>query len=117
MQWISLAVLGKRIKAIKYMMRDKTVPKGKKLLVILGLVYLVLPVDLIPPIIPVFGFLDDIILWLFILSSLKDVLDRYWQTEGMENDRRDPKARYPGKHLIDDVTFEVKEEDCDQDKE
>ena len=51
-----------RIKAISSMMRDKTVPKRKKALVIFGLIYLVLPVDIIPPVLFPFGFLDDLIL-------------------------------------------------------
>ena len=49
MQFISFRVLFRRIKAIKSMMRDKTVPKRKKILVVLGIIYLFLPVDLIPP--------------------------------------------------------------------
>ena len=47
MNFLSFRFLIKRIKAIKEMMKDKTVPKRKKALVIFGLIYLVLPVDLI----------------------------------------------------------------------
>ena len=50
MQFISFRVLASRIKAISSMMADKTVAKSKKILVILGIVYLFLPVDLIPPV-------------------------------------------------------------------
>ena len=49
MQFISFRVLSKRIKAISSMMKDKTVPKRKKLLIVLGIIYLFLPIDLIPP--------------------------------------------------------------------
>ena len=67
----------KRIKAIPKFLKDKRVSLWKKLLIALGLVYLLLPFDIIPPIIPVFGFLDDVVLWLFILYYLRDQLDRY----------------------------------------
>ena len=70
-----------RIKAISSMMRDKTVPKRKKALVIFGLIYLVLPVDIIPPVLFPFGFLDDLVLWIWIIWHLKDTLDQYWVGE------------------------------------
>ena len=37
MQFISFRVLSRRIKAISSMMKDKTVPKRKKLLIVLGI--------------------------------------------------------------------------------
>ena len=40
MQYISLRFLAGRIKAIGKMMKDKNVPKRKKFLVILGIIYL-----------------------------------------------------------------------------
>ena len=79
MQFISFRVILKRIGAITSLLRDKTVPLRKKALVVFGLVYLFLPVDLIPPILFPFGFIDDLILWVFILWHLKDELDQYWK--------------------------------------
>ena len=38
-----------------------------------------MPIDLIPAPVLIFGFIDDIVLWLFILSHLKDELDQYWK--------------------------------------
>jgi uncharacterized membrane protein YkvA (DUF1232 family) len=67
----------RRIKAVPKFLKDKRVALWKKLLIALGLVYLVLPFDFIPPIIPVFGWLDDIILWLYLLYYLRDQLDSY----------------------------------------
>ena len=55
MQFISFRILIRRIKAIKSMMRDKTVPKRKKALVVAGIIYLFLPIDLIPPVLFPFG--------------------------------------------------------------
>ena len=79
MQFISFRVLFRRIKAISSMMKDRSVPKRKKALVIFGILYLFMPLDLIPPVIFPFGFLDDLILWIWILFHLKDTLDRYRQ--------------------------------------
>lgn len=110
MQFISFAVIFKRIKAIKFMMRDKNVSFFKKALVVFGIIYLVLPIDLIPPIIPVFGFLDDLILWLFILDYLKDELDKYWAQEDPAERVKQTKKKYRGKNIVDGVEYEVWED-------
>ena len=47
MQFVSFAVLGKRIKSIKALLKDPNVPKRKKFLVIFGIIYLLMPIDLI----------------------------------------------------------------------
>ena len=104
MRFLWFAVLGRRIRAIPSFLKDKTVPMRKKALVVFGLIYLILPVDLIPPVIPVFGFLDDAVLWLFILYYLREELDRYAvPTAGAGKDLR-------GKDVID-VDFTVNEEE------
>lgn len=102
---VAFGILFKRIRAIRFMMADKTVPKRKKALIVFGLVYLFLPVDLIPPILFPIGFVDDLILWIFILWYLKDTLDTYWMGGKPVNYSK----KY--KNTIDDVDFEVKEED------
>lgn len=105
MQFLGLRVLGKRIKAIRFMMKDKTVPLRKKALVVFGIVYLFLPLDLIPPIIFPIGFLDDLLLWIFILYYLKDTLDTYWLGE--------KEVSYEGKfkETIEGEDFVVVEDD------
>ena len=80
-QYITFRILWKRIKAIRFMMKDQTVSRGKKILVILGIIYLVLPVDIIPPVLFPFGILDDLVIWFAILYYLKDTLDTYWMGE------------------------------------
>lgn len=107
MQFISFRVLAGRIKAISSMMADKTVPKRKKVLVILGIVYLFLPVDLIPPVLFPFGFLDDLVLWIWILWTLKDTLDNYWVGEK----EQDFSGNYSKKDIIEGVDFTVEQED------
>ncbi|MEG0829844.1 MAG: DUF1232 domain-containing protein [Anaerovoracaceae bacterium] len=79
MQFFGFRMIFKRIKAIRFMMKDKSVPKRKKALIVVGIAYLVLPIDLIPLILfPPLAWLDDMILWLWILWYLRDELDKYW---------------------------------------
>ncbi|WP_324822511.1 YkvA family protein [Sinanaerobacter sp. ZZT-01] len=108
MQFISLSFIIKRIKTIIYMMKDKSVPKRKKALIIVGIVYLLLPFDLIPPIIPILGFLDDFILWVFILGHLRDELNKYWVGD---DEIKPTTKKYRGKNVINDVDFEVCEDE------
>ena len=106
MSFFSFRFLIKRIKAIKEMMKDKTVPKRKKALVIFGLIYLVLPVDLIPPVLFPFGFLDDLVLWLYIIWHLSDILDTYWMGEKTE----DYSGKFKAENLVENVQFNVDDE-------
>ena len=105
MQWIFLSVFMKRIKAIKFFMKDKAVPKRKKLIIVLGILFLISPINLIT--VPVFGLglIDDIILWGFIIYYLKDELDKYWLGEKEVNPKQQEALK--GKDIIDDVDFEI----------
>lgn len=102
-QFIGYNVILKRIKAIKFMMKDKSVPFRKKLLIILGIVYLFLPIDIIPPVLFPIAWMDDLVLWIWILWHLKDELDKYWIGEKAE----DLSKKYKGKNVINDATYEV----------
>lgn len=42
-----------------------------------GIVYVVSPIDIIPDFIPIVGFTDDITVFLFVLKSVNDELERY----------------------------------------
>lgn len=107
MQFLGFRVIFKRIKAIRFMMKDKSVPKRKKALVIAGIIYLFLPVDLIPPVLFPIAWVDDLILWLWILWYLRDELDKYWYG-GKEVDFS---KKFRGKTVIDDVKYEVGDKD------
>ena len=85
------------------MMKDKTVPKRKKALVIFGLIYLVLPVDIIPPVLFPFGFLDDLVLWIWIIWHLKDTLDQYWLGEKTVDYSKDFKSE----NMVEGGEFKV----------
>ena len=106
MQYISFRMILGRIKAIKAMMADKTVPKRKKLLIVLGLVYLVMPLDLAPVVLGPVAAVDDLVLWLWILWNLKDTLDAYWIGEKVDDFSKD----FSGKNLVEGVEFNVDEE-------
>ncbi len=91
MRFFGLRLILRRIRHLKDLLKDPGVNKGKKILVIFGFVYLFLPVDLIPPIIFPFGFLDDLVLWIFIIWHLKDTLDKY--SEGADLGKKYPKDK------------------------
>ena len=103
MQFFSFRFIINRIKAISSMMKDKTVPKRKKALVIFGLIYLVLPVDIIPPVLFPFGFLDDLVLWIWIIWHLKDTLDQYWLGEKTVDYSKDFKSE----NMVEGADFKV----------
>lgn len=106
MNFLSFRILIRRIKSIKYLMRDKNVSKWKKGLIVLAIAYLCMPIDLIPIVIPVFGIMDDILLWIFVLWTLKDQLDAYW----VDDQTVDRKRKYRNKNIIEDVEYRVENE-------
>ena len=111
MQFLGFRVLWRRIKAIRFMMADKTVPKRKKAIIIAGIIYLFLPFDIIPPFIFPVGILDDIVVWILILWYLRNELDKYWNGEKVT----DLSKKYRGKQVVDDVEYEVAEDDAKKD--
>ncbi len=113
MQYITFRVLMKRIKAIGSLLKDRTVPFRKKALVIFGIIYLFLPVDLIPPILFPFGFIDDLILWIYILWTLKDELDAYWTGEKTE----DLSKKFRDKTIVEGVEFDIEDDGKNKDKD
>ena len=106
MQFFGFRVLIKRIKAIRFMMADKTVKWTKKAIIIAGIVYLFLPVDIIPPVIFPFGIIDDLLVWALILWYLSSELDKYWIGEKP----KDYSRKFRGKTVVDDVEYDVDDE-------
>lgn len=109
MQYFGLRVLLKRIKAIWFMLKDKSVLKRKKAIIIAGIIYVIMPVDLIPIAILPVSWLDDVLLWLFILWYLRHELDKYWLGEKPV----DFSKKYHGKNVVDDVKYEVEDDEKD----
>jgi uncharacterized membrane protein YkvA (DUF1232 family) len=66
------------------LVRDPRVPTGRKLLLGASLVYLAMPIDLVPDFIPVAGQLDDAIVVALVLRSLlrsggPELLHEHWR--------------------------------------
>jgi uncharacterized membrane protein YkvA (DUF1232 family) len=59
-----------RLKTIVALMRDPRVSKFPKILVVGAIVYLLLPVDAVPDMAPVVGWLDDLMFLVGALSLL-----------------------------------------------
>ena len=106
MQRLTLALLLGRLKHIKNLLKDKEVAFWKKVLVVFAIFYLFLPLDLIPPLIPVFGFLDDAVLWTGVLYLVWDELGKYGERK--EFTKSEKKKNFHGKNMVDGVEFEVK---------
>lgn len=106
MNFFGIQMLMRRIKAIRFMMADKSVPRRKKALIIFGIVYILFPIDFIPAFLFPLSLLDDLVLWGFILWSLSNELDKYW-TGGKT---KDYSKKFRGKTFVDDVEYEVNED-------
>ena len=101
-----IMILLRRIRGIIPFMKDRSVKWWKKAIIIAALIYLVLPVDLIPPLIPVFGWLDDILIWAAILYFMGKELDKY--VPGAKSSEK--KYRYKDTE-VQEVQFTVSEEE------
>jgi len=68
---------------------DKEVPPKVKGMILMGFAYLISPIDVLPDFIPVFGFVDDLLIAVILLnkiinsgdSLLKDKIKDYWVGE------------------------------------
>ena len=101
-------ILFRRLRAIIPMMKDKSVAWWKKAIIIAAVIYLVLPADLIPPIIPVFGFLDDVLIWAAILYFMGSELDKYMPQRNTSGKARKYKYKDTDVH---EVSYSVSEEE------
>ena len=71
------------VRLLHRLARDPRVPRGVRIRLGALLVYLAIPVDLIPDFIPVVGYADDIVLVALVLRSVvrhagPEALDRHW---------------------------------------
>lgn len=57
-------------KLVYRLLRDPRVPVGRKLLVAGVAVYLALPIDILPDVVPAVGYLEDVLLVLLVLEKL-----------------------------------------------
>lgn len=71
----------------------RAIPWKSLVSVVAALLYFVSPVDLLPDLIPLIGFVDDAAVVAFVLKSLKTDIDAFrdWEVEGAPSDSsRDP---------------------------
>ena len=74
------------VRLFKGLLRDPRVPRGSKILLLLGAVWVASPIDLIPEFIPVLGPLDDAVVAALILRHVlrtagADVVAEHWRGE------------------------------------
>ncbi len=73
-----------RVRGIPAYFKDPAVPFYKKGLVVLALIYVISPVDAIPDVIPIFGWLDDIGVIGILIGAMMRELDRHNLREASE---------------------------------
>jgi len=83
--WSKLGRAGKKItfakdvKALFYYMRDSYIPWYRKVIVVAGLVYFIVPLDAIPDFAPIIGYLDDLGVITSLLKYLGKELVPYYK--------------------------------------
>ena len=90
--------------AIKFLF-DKDVPFRKKILIILGAIYLISPIDLVPDPVLLLGVVDDLTIIAFILNKLSSDLDKY----ELEKDKSNREKNIKGK-IIENIDYDIKDE-------
>ncbi len=75
------------VKLVGRLLLDPRVPRRAKITLGLAAAYVVSPIDLIPDIIPVIGWADDVILMMFAVDSLieragQDIVEEHWDGPG-----------------------------------
>ncbi len=79
----SLRLLPDLLRLLPRLARDRGLPRGLRIRLSLLLVYLALPIDLVPDVIPVLGWADDLILVTLVLRSVlrvagPEAVRRHW---------------------------------------
>ncbi len=70
----------------KDLLRDPRVPRGPKIVLWIGIVWLISPIDLLPEFLPVIGPLDDAVVAALVLRHLvhragADIVREHWRGE------------------------------------
>jgi uncharacterized membrane protein YkvA (DUF1232 family) len=79
------------VKLLYRLLRDKRVPRQRRLAMTLVAAYIVSPIDVIPDFVPVLGSVDDVLVLAFAIDYLlaaspPEVVDHYWDgsPDGLE---------------------------------
>jgi uncharacterized membrane protein YkvA (DUF1232 family) len=75
------------VKLVARLVKDPRVPRRAKITLGLAAAYVASPIDLIPEIVPVIGWADDVLILMFALDSLieragEDVVAEHWDGPG-----------------------------------
>jgi uncharacterized membrane protein YkvA (DUF1232 family) len=75
------------VKLLGRLLLDPRVPRRAKISLGIAAAYVVSPVDLIPEVIPVIGWADDVLIVMFAIDSLieragPDIVDEHWDGAG-----------------------------------
>lgn len=75
------------VRLVGRLLKDPRVPRRAKITLGLAAAYVVSPIDLIPEVIPVIGWADDVLLLMFAIDSLieragADVVTEHWDGPG-----------------------------------
>ncbi len=93
----------KRISVLYKYLLDKEVSIFKKILVVATIIYVISPLDLIPEAVLGFGFIDDAMVTIYVISSISKELDKYTSTNEGENTEEER-----GK-VIDFAEYEIRD--------
>lgn len=79
----ALRVLPDLVRLLRRLAGDRSLPRGVRVRLWLLLGYLVMPVDLVPDVIPVVGYADDVVVVALALRSVvraagPEALERHW---------------------------------------
>lgn len=97
-----MLTLLKRLVALPKMLKDPQVKLYKKIMVIVGLAYLISPMDLIPDPILGLGVVDDAALITYIISTIKEELDKH-----VVSRKKDPINK---DKIVDHVDYKIDDE-------
>ncbi len=75
------------VKLVGRLLRDPRVPRRSKVVLCLAAAYVVSPIDLIPEVIPILGWADDVLILIFAIDKLieragPDLVDEHWDGPG-----------------------------------
>src|SRR5690349_6873802 len=79
----ALRLLPDLLRLLRRLAADRTLPRGVRLRLVLLLAYLATPIDLVPDVVPVLGYADDVVVVALVLRSVvrragPDALRRHW---------------------------------------
>lgn len=79
----ALRLLPDVVRLVRRLAADRTLPRGVRVRLVLLLAYLVSPLDLVPDVLPVVGYLDDVLVVVVVLRAVvrvagDEALERHW---------------------------------------